>query len=116
MKTLWKQGTHQRKENSTFHIYFYLLLYLNIARITINNNTPYLKSPKNQNRKAALGRPAMQLLKNTAYGVYYLIITIHSLEGGNIKFLAAKIVVYKLVPYIIPLKSLLNGKNDLKCK
>ena len=28
--------------------------------ITINNNAPHLKSPKNQNRKAALGRPAMK--------------------------------------------------------
>ena len=27
-----------------------------------NNNTPHLKSPKNQNRRAALGRPAMKLL------------------------------------------------------
>ena len=46
----------------TFNIYFYLLLYLYIMRITINNNTPHLKSPKNQNRRAAFGRPAMKLL------------------------------------------------------
>ena len=42
--------------------YFYLFLYLCITRITINNNTPHLKSPKNQNRRAALGRSAMKLL------------------------------------------------------
>ena len=27
-----------------------------------NNNTPQVKTPKNQNRRAALGRPAMKLL------------------------------------------------------
>ena len=46
----------------TFNIYFYLFLYLYITRITINNDTPHLKSPKNQNRKAALGRPVIKLL------------------------------------------------------
>ena len=46
----------------TFNNYIYLFLYLYITRITINNNTPHLKSPKNQNRRAALGRPAMKLL------------------------------------------------------
>ena len=46
----------------TFNIYFYLFLYLYIMRITINNNTPHLKSPKNQNGRATLGRPAMKLL------------------------------------------------------
>ena len=50
----------------TFNNYFYLVLYLYITRITenftINNNTPHLKSPKNQKRRAALGRPAMKLL------------------------------------------------------
>ena len=30
--------------------------------ITINNGTPHLKPPKNQNRRAALGRPAIKLL------------------------------------------------------
>ena len=34
----------------TFNIYFYLFLYLYITRITINNDTPHLKSPKNQNK------------------------------------------------------------------
>ena len=34
----------------TINIYFYLFLYLYITRITINNDTPHLKSPKNQNR------------------------------------------------------------------
>ena len=28
----------------------------------MNNNMPHLKSPKNQNRRAAKGRPAMKLL------------------------------------------------------
>ena len=46
----------------TFYIYFYLILYLYITRITINNGTPHLKSLKNQNRKAALRRPAITLL------------------------------------------------------
>ena len=46
----------------TFNNYFYLLSYLSITRITINNNAPHVKSPKNQNRRAALGRPAMKLL------------------------------------------------------
>ena len=41
----------------TFNNYFYLFLYLYITWITINNNAPHLKSPKNQNRRAALGRP-----------------------------------------------------------
>ena len=47
----------------TFNIYCYLffLLYLYITRIMINNGTAYLKSPKNQHRKAALGRPAIKL-------------------------------------------------------
>ena len=44
----------------TFNIYFYLFLYLHIIRLTINNGTPHLKSPKNKNRRAALGRPAVQ--------------------------------------------------------
>ena len=46
----------------TFNNYFYLFLYLYITSITINNNTPHLKLPKNQNRRAALGWPAMKLL------------------------------------------------------
>ena len=33
---------------------FYLFLYLYITTVTINNDTPYLKSPKNQNRRAAI--------------------------------------------------------------
>ena len=45
----------------TFNNYFYLFSYLYIMRITINNNAPYLKSPKNQNRRAALGRPAIKI-------------------------------------------------------
>ena len=45
----------------TFNNHFYLFLYLYITWITINNNAPHLKSPKNQNRRAALGRPAIQI-------------------------------------------------------
>ena len=45
----------------TFNNYFYLFLYLYITRITIKNNAPHLKSPKNQNRRAALGRPAIKI-------------------------------------------------------
>ena len=45
----------------TFNNYFYLFLYLYLTWITINNNAPHLKSPKNQNRKAALGRPAIKI-------------------------------------------------------
>ena len=47
----------------TFNNYFYLFFYLYITRITINSNTTHLKSPKNQNRRAALGWPAMILLE-----------------------------------------------------
>ena len=45
----------------TFNNYFYLFLYLYITWITINNNVPHLKSPKNQNRRTALGRPAIKI-------------------------------------------------------
>ena len=46
----------------TLNIYFYLFLYQYTTSITINNGTPHLKPPKNQNRRAALGRPAIKLL------------------------------------------------------
>ena len=46
----------------TINIDFYLFLYLYITRITINNGTSHLKSPKNQNRRAALEGPAIKLL------------------------------------------------------
>ena len=45
----------------TFNNYFYLFLYLYITWITTNNNAPHLKSPKNQSRRAALGRPAINI-------------------------------------------------------
>ena len=48
--------------SKTFNNYFYLFLYLYITWITINNNAPHLKSPKNQNRRAALGRPAIKII------------------------------------------------------
>ena len=43
----------------TFNVCVYLFLNLYMKQITINNDTPHLKSPKNQNRRAALGRPAI---------------------------------------------------------
>ena len=46
----------------TFNNYFYLFLYLYITWITTNNNAPHLKSPKNQTRRAALGRPAIKII------------------------------------------------------
>ena len=49
-------------DSQTFNNYFYLFGYLCTTRITINNNTPHLKSPMNQNKTAAFGRPAMKLL------------------------------------------------------
>ena len=48
--------------NLTFNICFYLFLYLYITRIMVINGTPHQKSPKNQNRKATLGRPSIKLL------------------------------------------------------
>ena len=45
----------------TFNNYFYLFLNLYITWITTNNNAPHLKSPKNQSRRAALGRPAIKI-------------------------------------------------------
>ena len=38
--------------NLTFNKYFYQFLYLYKTRITINNNTSHLKSPKNQKKKS----------------------------------------------------------------
>ena len=46
----------------TFNNNVYMFIYSYITRITVNYNTPHLKSSKNQNRRAALGRPAMKLL------------------------------------------------------
>ena len=45
----------------TFNNYFYLFLYLYITWITTNKNAPHLKSPKNQSKRAALGRPAIKI-------------------------------------------------------
>ena len=47
------------KSNARVEIFFYLFVHLYITRITISNGTSYLKSPKNQNRRAPLGRPAI---------------------------------------------------------
>ena len=48
----------------TFNIYFYLFPYLYITRITINNDAPHLKSPKNQTRRAPLRRPTINNLRD----------------------------------------------------
>ena len=52
----------------TFNNYFYLFSYLFIKRITINN-IPHLRSPINQRRRAALGRPAIKLLRGGGGGL-----------------------------------------------
>ena len=38
-----------------------LIEYIYITGITINNIAPHLESPKNQNRRAALERPAIKI-------------------------------------------------------
>ena len=55
----------------TFNNYFYLFLYLYITRISVNNNTPHLKSPKKQNRRAALGRPAIKITRGLQTFFYF---------------------------------------------
>ena len=49
---------------------FYLFLYLYITRTTINNKAPHLKSSRNQNRRAALGQPAMKLLGGGVFNLF----------------------------------------------
>ena len=66
-----KDITSDSQVNSNFpyrwsHL-FNLFLYLYITKITINDGTPHLKSPENQNRRAALGRPAIKLLGQLYY-------------------------------------------------
>ena len=56
-----KQPTNQ-PASLTFNIYFYLFLCLYITRKTIINGTSHLRPPKNQNRRAALGRAAIKVL------------------------------------------------------
>ena len=51
----------------TINIFFYLFLYVTI--LTINNGTPHLKSLKGQNRRAALERPAINLLGGRGGGL-----------------------------------------------
>ena len=53
----------------TFNNYFTPFLYLYKTCITINNNAPHLKSPKDQNRKAALERPAIKITGGGGGGV-----------------------------------------------
>ena len=59
------QRHHQQQPNEHVFpilVYFYLFLYLYKTRITINNGSSHLKSPKNRNKRAALGRPAIKFL------------------------------------------------------
>ena len=60
----------------TINIYFYLFLY---------NGTPHLKSLKSQNRKAALGRPAIKLLGGLNPGLAILRLA-NSLTQPNSKW------------------------------
>ena len=46
----------------TFTNYFYLFLYLYIMRITINNNTPYLKSPNKPKQKSHLRTASNEIM------------------------------------------------------
>ena len=66
----------------TFNNYFYLFLYLYITRIIINNNTPHLKSPKNQNRtvKIILTCSALQ---NTLHIPEYTFLASQSTLGSS---------------------------------
>ena len=71
-RTAQKDASHQRHHSYfpfrwspaslTINVYFYLYLYLYITRISINNDTPHLKSLKSQTRRAALGQPGIKLL------------------------------------------------------
>ena len=45
----------------TLNNYFTYFLFLCLTRITKHNHTPHLKPSKNQNRRAALGGPAIKL-------------------------------------------------------
>ena len=49
-------GHRLLKHLTSIFTYFY------ITRITTTNGTPHLKPPRNQNRRAALGQPAIKLL------------------------------------------------------
>ena len=72
------------------NICFYLFLYLYITRITINNGTPHLKSLMSQNRRAALGRPAIKLLGGRGGGsstgqdcINYYLLILHFIKPRN---------------------------------
>ena len=54
----------------TLNSYFYSFLYQYITTLAINTGTPHLKQQTNQIRRAALGRPAIKLLRGG--GVLYL--------------------------------------------
>ena len=61
----------------TLNIYFYLFSLLNLTKIRKHNQTHILKPPKNQNRRAALGRSKFQkqiifyTLDKIKYGLFY---------------------------------------------
>ena len=48
--------------SNTQQLYLPISKFIFITRITINNNISHLKSAKNQNRRTALGLPAIKLL------------------------------------------------------
>ena len=81
----------------TFNNYFYLFLYLYITWITINNNAPHLKSPKNQNRRAALGRPAIKITGGLQ--LRPISISENQLARSNVVCLQQLSLVYKMKLY-----------------
>ena len=88
----------------TFNNYFYLFLDLYITRITINNNTPHLKSPKNQNRRIVLGRPAKKYTGGGGGG--FALTSLRSTNprpyfclGSSDKTITTKVLAYSSQPY-----------------
>ena len=48
--------------NNYFYLFLYFIFFIFIFIYNVNNhNAPHLKSPKNQSRRAALGRPAIKI-------------------------------------------------------
>ena len=68
--------------NLSFNNYFYLFLYLFITRITINNNAPHLKSPKNQNRRAAFVQPANHVCFILVLTLIFMFLRFYTTEIG----------------------------------
>ena len=55
-------GVARKKSSLTFNNYFYRFLYLFITRITINNNTPHLKSVKEPKQNSRLGTASIEII------------------------------------------------------